>query len=292
MLRAFLVVALLLPPTLASAQQQPADQPAAQPPTPAQLMEDARILYVARMLRLREDQVAKIIPLLNQAQEVLRQRDAALDDLWIKYEGAFVAANRALLGGETPAPAAQTALDRAVNAHDDARGKARNSLEMIAEQITRLLDQQQVSSLETLRHARAGEQGQQRAGDAASIIFDVQRYVVAMRQLLPDEYQTLRVAMALRLAAELVAPDDQGYNSAVSDVLRLMDSVRRLSDAQFAQLEPRLPQAIVRALRLPETPAKGGWPVSFEDFMVFISSERTVALLQGFKAEPAMEVVP
>jgi len=259
---------------------------------PALVAENARVLYVARTLRLRQDQVAKIIPLLNQAQTRLQQRNAALDDLWVQNQPAFGTVTQALVAGKQPPGNAAGAVARATSAHDNARSASDADLERMAEQILAVLDKQQLANVETLRQVRAQEQNQQRTASTASIVAEIQRYAVAMRQLLPDEYDTLRVPMALRLAALLVAPDQRNFNNAVSGVLRILDSVRRLTDAQFAEAQPQLPRNIARALGLPEEAATEGRPVSFNDLMLFVTCERTVALLGSYKADPPMEVVP
>jgi hypothetical protein len=68
--------------------------------------------------------------------------------------------------------------------------------------------------------------------------------------------------------------------------------VRRLTDAQFAQAQPQLHGNIARELGLTQEAVPQAHSVNFDDFMSFVASERTVALLGSFQAEPAMEVVP
>jgi len=293
MKRAFLSVFLLLPLALGVAWGQPADPPAdAAALTPAQVAASARILYVARMLRLRTDQVAATIPLLNQAQVRIKQRDAALDDLWARDEASFVALNGALLTGQAPARNVLANVDRAVAAHDDARANSDADLEQIGGEILKLLDPQQLANVETLREVQALAQSRQRSAGPAMIVADIARAAVAMRLLLPDEYEALRVAMALRLAIPLVVPEDRNYNNTVGAILRLLDTVRRLTDAQFAQAQPQLRASIARELGLPQEAIPVAHPVNFDDFMFFVASEQTATLLGSFHAEPAMEVAP
>jgi hypothetical protein len=294
MKRAFLAVVLLLPLALGVSRGQPADpapeQPAAQPSDLTQLVQDARVLYVARTLRLRTDQVAAIIPLLGQAHERIEQRDKLLDDLWARNEGAFVDFNQALLAGQAPAQNAVGAVERVTAAHDEVRDRARADLEQIADNIIGVLDKQQVTRVETLGDIRAHQQSQQRASGSPAVIADIARYATAMRGLTGEDYDALRVTMALQLADQLGTRNSREFNNAVSAVLRILDSVRRLTDAQFAQAEPELQASIARGLGLPqEAPA---YPVSFDDMMAFVTYDRTVTLLGSYQADPAMEVIP
>jgi len=291
MTRALLAVCLLVSLAAGVCWGQPAE-PAAPPPTPIQLIDDARVLYVAREMRLRADQVAAIIPLLNQAQELIKQRDAALDDIWAKNETSFVDMNRALLAGQAPAQSALSNVNRAAAAHDDVRAKCDRDLEQIGAQVLQLLDKQQIAGVQTLREIRAVEQVQQRNAGAVAVVADIERQASGMRQLLPDEYDALRVAMALRLASAVVDPSQRAFNNTVATMLRILDSVRRLTDAQFAQAQPLLRASIARQLGLPQDVVAPGRPVSFDDFMTFVSYDRTAMLLGSFKADPAMEVVP
>jgi hypothetical protein len=277
-------LAVWLVPALAQQQEEP--------PPASELLQDARALYVARTLSLRQDQVTKIIALLQQARAVLEARDKALDDWWARSQGSFVSTNQALMAGQQVTQGAAAAVQRATAAHGDVGRQADAALERLAQQFVSVLDKNQMAKVESLREIRAQQQNQVRAQDAGNIPAEMERYVVAMRQLLPEEYESLRVAMALRLASLLVAPDRQGYNNAVADVLRIMDSVRRLTDQQFSDAEPQMRRTIARMLRLPEEPVAQSYPVSFDDLMAFLAYDRTEALLGEYKADPPMEVVP
>ncbi|MBU0606330.1 MAG: hypothetical protein KKI08_00535, partial [Armatimonadetes bacterium] len=172
------------------------------------------------------------------------------------------------------------------------RAKCDRDLEQIGAQVLQFLDKQQIAGVQTLREIRAVEQVQQRNAGAVVVVADIERQATGMRQLLPEEYDALRVTMALRLAGELVDPSQRAFNNTVAAMLRILDSVRRLTDAQFAQAQPLLRASIARQLGLPQDVVPPGRPVSFSDFMTFVSYDRTAMLLVSFKADPAMEVVP
>jgi len=288
----WLLVLLLLSSGLGWAQGQPAPPAAPTAEDPLQLIADARILYVARTLNLRADQVAKIIPLLNQAQARMQARTATLDSLWGRGQGSIATVDQSLMAGTAPDRATQNAVAGVVAGHDQARANADGDLERIAGQVLAVLDQPQLASVETLQERQGQQRNEERFSGTADLAAYVGRYAAGMRQLQPEEYDLLRVPMGLRLAQLLVAPNAPGYNRAVGDMLRILDSVRRLTDADFAQAEPNLPVSVAQALGLPEETVAQSHPVSFDDLMALVSNPRTATLLQTFKAEPAMEVVP
>ena len=284
-----LLVILLLPCGLVWAQDGPA--PGA-PEDPLQLESQARILYVARSLKLRVDQIPKLIPLLNNAQERLQQRTVALDGLYVRGQAPLMASNQALMAGNAPDRAVQTAVERLAAARDQALAVCDRDLERIGDQVLAVFDKQQLEKVQTLQDHQVQLRNQERYQGTADLAVYVARYAGGMRQLLAEEYDSLRVPMALRLAQQLAAPNAPGYNRAVADMLKVLDSVRRLSDAQFAQAEPQLPRSIAKALGLPQEAVAQFHAVSFEDLIFFVSSPQSASLLQTFKADPAMEVAP
>lgn len=279
-----MIAFLLLSLGLAAAQEgTPATQPSVA--DPLQLIEDARIMYVARELRLRADQVQKIIPLLNKAQERIAQRKQALDDLWVKGQATLAAVDQAMIAGNQPNRAMQNAAEKLVTNHDGAIQDANKDLDALAGQVLAVLDKQQLARVE-------GRAAGQRPNDNSGLIDDIGAYVSAMRGLLADEYDTLRVPVALQLAGRLVSPDANGFNDAVGAVLRLMDAVRQRSDAQFAQDQLNMRQIVARALGLRDERPTAAFTVSYDDLTDFVTNPRTATLLTQFKPEPPMEVVP
>lgn len=287
-MRWLLMVMFLLSPLCLVMAQPPATgiPPAGQVTDPLQLIEDARALFVARELKLRQDQVQKILPLLNQAQQLLEQRKQTLDALWAKGEATITAVDQALIAGQQPTRVAQNAVEALVSDHSRANQETDKGLEQLAGQMIGLLDRQQAARLERPA-ARDNRQEQ-----TVDLLEHIGGYVMAMRELAPEEYDTLRVPVALRLAGELVKPDAPAFNNTVGSMLRLMDAVKQRTDAQFADDRQHMGQIVARALGLPEERAPAAFVVSLADVMAFVSNPRTAQLLAQFKPEPAMEVVP
>jgi len=288
----FALCLLWLAAGLGSPQQVPAPSQTPQNSDPFQIMDDVRILSIARTLRLREDQKQLILPLLNKAQERLQQQKAALDSLWAEGQGLFAAVDQALLAGQRPVAAQQTQLQRLIQRYEEIRAQTDKDLEQIGQQILAVLDKQQRQKVEP-PPVRLAQAPRRPLPQALEIAENIARYAKAMRQLLPEEYEALRVPLALHLAAFLVPPEERNYNLAVGDVLRILDSVRRLTEAQLAQVEQQLTSQIASALRLaPALPENPPYALSFEEYMEFVTHPRSAALLAEMKAEPAMEVKP
>jgi hypothetical protein len=272
-------------------------QPAPAPATPAvadpaQLENQARTLYVARAMRLRADQIPRILPLLGQAQDVLGQRQATLDSLWARGQQALAASNQSLMLGRAPDRAVQTAVADLAAARDRALADADRDFEKLGDQFLALLDAQQAAQVETLQQRQARLQAFDQYRPMADAAMAVTRYATGMRQLLGEEYDFLRQPMALRLAQQLVAPDAPRFMSVANSVLQILDAVRAMTDADFAKAEPRLPLDIARALGLPNPPALEIHLVNFNDLMFFLTNPQTASTLQIYKPEPAMEVAP
>ncbi|MEN6641858.1 MAG: hypothetical protein ABFE08_05375 [Armatimonadia bacterium] len=247
-----------------------------------------RALAIVQTLGLKPEQIQVIQPLLAAAQDRRQQRTEALDALWERSRASLEAADAALVAGRQPDRRAVAAVEKALNSHRQIMDGADADFEKIGEQVLSKLDREQLGLVETIQQADARSSNLERFDGAPSLAHYLARYAIGMRALLPEEYDALRVAMGLRLAERLVAPDSRLFNQAVNDVLRIMDSVRRLSDAEFAQREAELPQAIARSLRLRDA-AVDTPPVTHREFMLFVTNPETSAALAKLAPPPGAE---
>lgn len=284
MKRVLLLIPLLLP-TLALAQQETA-------PTPETLAAQLPALRVAATLKLRQDQVDKLKPLLEQLAAARTTRDEALSALADKTLSAFAAVDGALLANQKPRQADVNAVEKAAREQKNLQGQYGQVLDSTTEAIFKVLDKNQASLIEPVQAVNARLEAMDHFNGSPSLAHYLSGYFVAMRKLLPDEYEALRVAMGLRLAGLLVPPADNRYNQAVSEVLRMMDTVRRMTDADFSQRENELPAAVARGLRLNPPPTADQWAVSREAFLDFVAGKHTLEALAQYKAAPALEVQP
>lgn len=285
-MRKFLVIVpLLILSSLAALAQEEAPQA-----EPADTTADARILQVAVTLKLRQDQVQAILPLLRAAEERVQQRKEALDGIWERSQQAFESVAASTMSRQEPDARSLATVERAKEQHAKIMEQTDADLDKIADQVRAKLDKTQLALLETPEAREARADNRARFNGAPSLSAYLARYLGGMRALEPEEYDTLRVAMGLRLAEALVAPDNRLYNNAVADVLRLMDIVRRMTDAEYAQRRAELPAAIARALGLQEQALVAAAPVSLEDFMEFLSNPRSKDVLAKWQAPPALGV--
>lgn len=238
-------------------------------------------LRVARTLQLREDQMAQMQPILAQVKAAREALKAAQDAIFARTGQSLARADQALQVGQRATQADLNAADRASRDNKAALADMDKAVNQAADQVYKLLDRDQLKLVETQQQQRARNQDDTHSG-GASLANTITGYVVAMRQLLPEEYNSLRVAMGLRLAGLLVSPDNPNYNTAVGDVLRVMDTVRQMSDADFAQRQAELPQAIGRALRLNVAAAGPTAAISYDQFVDFVAGDQTAQALAAY----------
>lgn len=285
MMRVLAIIPLLLCCAYASAQELPAL-------SGADLGEQLAVLRVARTLKLRQDQVDQLKPWLQQIREARDKRLLALDALAEGGIPAITNVDKALMADRKAAKADLNTADSTAREHRAAFAATDKVVEAAVDAAFKVLDKNQTRLVETRAQQQARTRDAARYAGASSLAEYLTGYASAMRKLEPDEYDVLRSAMGLRLAGLLVAPRDPRYNAAVAGVLRVLDGVRRMSDAEYAQGAASLAQTVARALGLPAQAAVVQQAISYDDFSSFISSEGTLAALAVYKPAPPLEVVP
>lgn len=269
---------------LAAAAQQAAE------PTTAQLSGQIASLRVARTLKLRADQVAQLRPLLQQVAEARARRLARLDELWGKYEQSLRQVDGALVAGQQAPKAAVAAAEEADKTYHAALDETDDAIAAIVDKVAALLDREQAKAVESAQQQRNRLRNAERLGGAADLAEHIATYAIAMRELSAEDYDGLRGAVGMRLAGLLVPPADRRFNNAVADVLRVLDTVRRMADADFARNSAQLPEAVGRALGLQAAAGGSRFPVTYDDFFDFVAREQTPAALDLFQPFPPLEV--
>jgi hypothetical protein len=282
-MRALGIGSLLLYCALALAQQPPAT-------APADIPGQVAALRVARTLNLRQDQVDQLKPWLQQITQARDQQKLTLDTLGATAIPAITNVDRALIAGRKPAAADVNAADRAAREQKAAFAATNRVIDAAVSAAYKMLDANQARLVESQSQQEARlREASRAAGGAADRLAE---YASAMRRLTPQEYDALRGAMGLRLAELLVSPDDRRYNNAVADVLRILDGVRRMSDAEYTERGAVLPQTIARALGLPEAQSESARPISYSEFSDFVAGKATMDALAVYKPAPPLEVAP
>lgn len=255
----------------AGAQTQTPPPP---PESTAQIVEGIRVLRVARTLNLRAEQVERVQPLLASVQETLQHEKLALDALW---EQAAEAMEQVCAAWEVGDPAPAKELDtanRAAQAYYRTLNAADDTVATRAEELARLLDAGQRSLIETA--------AQRDAAGGGGVAADIARHLGVLRFTQPDEYRLLRLAVALKLGEYVLAPSHRDYNAVVREIMRLADTVRRMSDAQYATQEPQLAATVAQALRLPPPAPPEPRPIPLNEYLLFMRSPLTSELLKTF----------
>ena len=250
------------------------------------------LLRVARTLKLRQTQVDQVKAVLQQVEQARAKRKETLDAIAERALPSLASVDNALIENRRPAQADVNAAEKAAREHKAARAQLDKAIDDAVESVLKILDKNQAKLVETAQQEQARADNRERFDGADNLAEYLTRYVVAMRKLLPDEYESLRVAMGLRLAGLLVAPNDQRYNAAVGEVLRILDTVRRMTDAEYSQREGEMALAVGRALRLADDAAGPARPVSRADFLDFVASPDTLQALNTFQPAPPLEVQP
>ena len=247
-----------------------------------------RALAIVQILGLKSEQIQVILPLLAAAQDRRQKRTEALDALWERSKATIESVDAALVAGRRADRRGVAAVEKTLKSHRQIMDNGDADLERIGEQVLSKLARDQLAMVQTTQQADARADSLERFDGAPSLAHYLARYAMAMRALQPDEYDVLRVAMGLRLAERLVAPDSRLFNQAVGDVLRILDTVRRMSDAEFDQKAAELPQAIARALRLRDA-GQDLPPVTHREFMLFVTNPESGVVLAKLAPASAAE---
>ena len=252
-----------------------------------QLEEDLRLLHVARTLDLSQDQVQKMVPLLQAVQERLKEQTTSDDAVWKEAQASITAVNQAWEKAQKADRTAKDEADKAAKAHQQALQATDKDIAAKAQQILGLLDKgKQLPLIETEQQQAARLENLARYEGSPSLAHYMARPIMALRRMRRNEYRVLRIAIALRLAQLVAPPNGPQFAGLVNGLLRIEDTVRRMSDADYAKYSPDLPSAIVTALRLPSEALGTQAQVTRDDFLFFVRSPRTVELLQTYKPTP------
>jgi hypothetical protein len=254
-------------------------------PSPGELYRDVKSLQIVDKLQLTRTQIDKILPVVQKVAAQLQADQAADDAAYEEVQRAAAAVLQALIRGQDPPQEELTAFDRAArqrNAREDARaGMAAQA----AADIQRMLTAEQASRIETAAQQANRQALAQRLEGAATPLDYLVRKLEEQTELMPDEYVQTREQRALDIAEALLGKGAPGIRSLATALLGIMDQIASLTPQQYAQLRPTLPDRLAKALDLP--PPLQAPPIYYDDFIAWITSERTLVVLQA-----ALEVRP
>ncbi len=284
--RSVLIVVLLFSLSWASAQAPSvAEQFTAQ-----ELYQQIGVLETAGILQLSAEQIAGYLSLLRQVNENHEQVLASADQAWEQYSTIIEQAIAAGIAGQ-PAPieVSQSVLLATTNFAQQ-RDAFYRYLQSSASQFMAYLTSEQRQLIEdAATPQRRAEMARQLEG-AASVAEYIVRVLDAQRELMPDEYELVRIPQAEQTAAKIVGPRSREFANLADRVLGLTDTVFGWSQEQYVQQYPGLEQQVSEYLQLPPAPAAA--PLTYQKLLDLLSSPFTVPLLQRVAALPTTDPLP
>lgn len=298
-----LTLAALLLPTL-SAVAQPGFQPPVAPPGPApapvaqvaagQTWGDVWVLWMPQRLSLSVEQARQIAAIVQPVGQRLEADRAGREAIWARSGTALQTVIAAWCDGTQPDAASLNAGDAAADqasALDDALSQDR---EDALQAFLQVLSEDQQALVETDEAAENRRRAQERFEGAPDLATYIANQLIALRRLMPDDYDLLREDTATRIISRTVraGADEARVEQARATVLQLMDEAFSMDDAQFDQLRPDLPAQVTDYLHLPQSAPRA--PISAEEFRAWVGDPRTPAYLAlyGTNSAPLASAPP
>ncbi len=280
------VIVVMLPLATAGAA------PAADSPefTAQQLYEQVTVLRVASTLQLTSEQVTQLIPLLKAIGEKRAALLSNADEAWNQYGEAIQQVVSAQMAGQQASAEVRESARAGITSFGKQRDAFYRSLENWTGQLGSYLTAQQRQLIAPPRPAESSTQGALALGEAGSLAEYIAGVIDAQRDLMPDDYELIRIPEAQRIAAKIVPPNSPNFVSVVGQVLQLTDSIHSQPQGQYAQQYPVLAEQVAEYLRLPPPSVQA--PISHQQLLDFLTSPYTVPLLQRRAAMAATEPLP
>jgi hypothetical protein len=289
--RLWLPLGLLLLPLGVRAAPAQTETPAEAPQlTPSEVYRDVKLLQVVDQLQLTRAQIEKMVPI---AQKVSDQAaaDRAADDAAYKDVGpAAQIVIQALTKGVDPPRDALAALDQAAKARNAREDTRAGLAAAAAAEILRTLTAQQVSRIETAAEQANRRALQARLEGAATPLDYLMQKLQEQTELMPDEYLRTREQRALSTAEALLGENAAGVRPLATRLLNIMDQIARMTPEHYQRARATLPQDVAKLLGLPPPPETP--PITYDDFIAWLASDRTSVVLQAaLNARPQAEGV-
>ena len=239
---------------------------------------DVTILTVASGLGLTSQQIAAIVPQLEQLQAQITAGRTTRAQVWQQSSQPITTVVNAWLAGAEPeanaraqAMAAATQAQTSDEASEAAELRAR-------EAFLALLAPEQLQLVETAEDAALRREAMAYYGGAPSLADYIVRQLDAQRTLMPDEYQMIRQATAAVITRKVPVPEGADTSQLHGAILALLDQIYGLADADYAAARPSLPDQVRQYLNITDDAAVK--PVRYEDLGRWLRDPRTLAYLK------------
>ncbi len=278
--------AVMLPLTGGSAHSA-ADSPEF---TAQQLYEQVTVLQVASTLQLTSEQITQLLPVLKEIQQKRTALLSSADQVWNQYGDAIQPAIGAQLAGQR----ASAEIRQSARAGMTNFGKQRDVFYLsLASSATLLQSYLTAQQRQLIAQPGSAERQAQRAlalEGAGSLSEYIASVIDTQRDLMPDEYELIRIPEAQQIAGKIVPPDSPEFAPVVQQVLQLADTIHGQSQAQYIQQYPALVEQVAQYLQLPAPSAQP--PISYQQLLDFLASPYTMSLLQQRAALATIEPLP
>ena len=258
----------------AHCQQELAEQ---EEPSAEQLYEQVSILWIARTLQLSGTQIGHIIPRVQTINQQQQQLLSEADNLWPQYQQAIEQVLASWIAGITPLPASLASAQQAAANFRSQQAHLDMLIAASVQQILSELRPDQRGLVERLPEQQQRHQLMAQLAGAESLAAYIAQHLDTQRELMPDEYELVRLFEAQRLATRIVNPRAPDYEPLVGRILQLTDTVYNWSQPQYNAQYPTLVDQVSQFLNLAPVATR---PISYDQLVAFVASPYTAALLQ------------
>ncbi len=255
-----------------------------------QLYEQVALLQVASTLQLTSEQITQLTPLLKGIGANRAALLSSADEAWNQYGQAIQQVISAQIGGQQASAEVRQSANIGVTSFRNQRDAFYGSLASSAAQFGSYLTTQQRQLIVPPGPAESQAQRALLLEGSSSLSEYIVSVLNTQRDLMPDEYELIRIPEAQRVAAKIVPPNSPQFGQVVQQVLQLGDTVHGQSQAQYIQQYPALVEQVAQYLQLPAPSAQP--PISYQQLLDFLASPYTLPLLQRAAALATIEPLP
>lgn len=247
-----------------------------------QARDDVRILGTLAQLQLGTEQIARIIPHLEQIQTHLTVIADRRARAYTQQQAALQTTRSALIQGETLRENAYDSIQRALRQLQLATQVEMQRVRQEEANVEAELTEAQLARIETSeqREARLARV-RELEGEATAAAYIVKK-LREIRELLPDEYARVRLRVANEIAVKTEGPRSSRFNAYRQRALALMDQAYGWTVADFQGKLSTLEQSVARHLEIrPEADAPSAEGlIPYEEYAAVLRNPRTVELLR------------
>ena len=243
---------------------------------------DVHLLRVLARLGLTTEQIAAVIPYLEQIQLHLDAIASRRAKAYGQQRTALDNARAALIAGEAQRRTTYDNIQRALRQVQLATQIEMEKIQQAEAGIEAELTEQQLGLIETReqREARVARL-RELEGEATAAAYIVKK-LGEIRELLPDEYVRVRLRVASEIAVKTEGPRSSRFNPYRQRVLSMMDQAYRWTVAEFQAKQPTLEQSVVETLEIradADVPSAEGL-IPYEEYADVVRAPRTLELLR------------